>query len=184
MEKRKLKLQGFIILGVIVGLLLGVLLIFVVPEPPKKETKKKEKKVSIVETITKKLEGKEEEKFIKWIHENYPDSLSSLQKELEKTEYNTNMWHSVTGYSYFVLKDLYQNKYDSMNNVKVLDKDSKSIGFVGDVSLADNWHIIPKYDSRGGITGILSDDILTIMRGEDLMIANSEFTVSNRGKEM
>ena len=184
-ERRRLSLKGFIILGVIVGLLFGVLLILMIPNPPKREEeKKKEKKVSIVDQVTKKLEGKEESEFIKWINENYPDSLNKLQSTLEKEEYSTSMWHDITGYSYIVLKDLYQDKYDSMNNIKILEKDTKSIGFVGDVSLADNWHIIPKYDSRGGITGILSDDILNIMRNEDLMIANSEFTVSNRGSAM
>ena len=56
------------------------------------------------------------------------------------------------------------------------------ISIVGDISLADNWEVIPAYDSRGkGVNGILSDEVLKIMRGSDFMVANSEFTVSNRG---
>ena len=61
------------------------------------------------------------------------------------------------------------------------DKDY-TISIVGDISLADNWEVMPWYDRRGkGVNGILSDEVLKIMRESDFMVANSEFTVSNRG---
>lgn len=61
------------------------------------------------------------------------------------------------------------------------DKDY-TISIVGDVSLADNWEVMPYYDSRGkGVDGILSKEVLKIMRESDYMIANNEFTISNRG---
>ena len=61
------------------------------------------------------------------------------------------------------------------------DKDY-TISIVGDISLADNWEVMPQYDQRGkGVNGILSDKVLKIMRESDFMVANSEFTVSNRG---
>ena len=54
------------------------------------------------------------------------------------------------------------------------------ISIVGDISLADNWEVMPQYDQRGkGVNGILSDKVLKIMRESDFMIANSEFTVSH-----
>ena len=56
-----------------------------------------------------------------------------------------------------------------------------TITFTGDISLADNWHIAPKYDERGGITGILGDTMLETMKNSDFLVVNSEFTVSNRG---
>ena len=56
------------------------------------------------------------------------------------------------------------------------------VSIVGDISLADNWSIMPAYDTRGqGVNGILSERILEEMRSSDLMVANSEFTVSERG---
>ena len=95
------------------------------------------------------------------------------------------MWHDVTGYSYIVLNDLYNDIYDSMDNVKILNTNGDStLSFVGDISLADNWYIMPKYDERGGIKGILSERVLDIMTNSNLMVANSEFTVSNRGEKM
>ena len=61
------------------------------------------------------------------------------------------------------------------------DKDY-TISIVGDISLADNWEVMPRYDSRGkGVDGILSKEVLKVMRESDFMVANSEFTVSNRG---
>jgi poly-gamma-glutamate synthesis protein (capsule biosynthesis protein) len=71
------------------------------------------------------------------------------------------------------------------NTVKIIEtKDNITLDFVGDVSLADNWYIAPKYDSRGGISGILGDSMLEEMKSATVMVANSEFTVSNRGTKM
>ncbi len=58
------------------------------------------------------------------------------------------------------------------------------ISIVGDISLADNWEVMPWYDRRGqGVNGILSEEVLKIMRESDFMVANNEFTVSNRGSK-
>lgn len=59
-----------------------------------------------------------------------------------------------------------------------------TLTFTGDISLADNWHIAPKYDERGGILGILGDTMLETMKGSDFLAVNSEFTVSNRGEPL
>ena len=60
-----------------------------------------------------------------------------------------------------------------------------TISIVGDISLADNWEVMPRYDSRGkGVNGILSAEVLKTMRESDFMVANSEFTVSNRGTKI
>ena len=60
-----------------------------------------------------------------------------------------------------------------------------TISFVGDVSLADNWYIMPKYDERNkGIHGILSEDTVKVMTDTDIMVINSEFTISDRGEKM
>jgi len=54
------------------------------------------------------------------------------------------------------------------------------LNFTGDVSLADNWHIAPKYDERGGISGIMDESVLDLFKSDGLTVVNSEFTVSNR----
>ena len=91
------------------------------------------------------------------------------------------MWHEVTGNSLLVLEDLYNKKYDNMNNVKILDnKENTLLSFVGDISLADNFDIMPYYDSRGkGVYGILSTEVVDRMKSSDIMIANNEFAITN-----
>ena len=123
--------------------------------------------------------------FIKWVDSNYKGSIKKFDSLLSNNKYDITMWHDVTSYSYIVLDDLYNKRYDSMDNVIILNNnDLSTLSFVGDISLADDWSIAPKYDERGGINGILSDDVLDIMNNSTLMVANSEFTVSNRGNRL
>ena len=143
---------------------------------------------AIIDEIITKINNQDiDEDFLLWINDNYgQDTIINLNNTLDKNDYSIDKWHDITGNSYIVLKDLYLNKYDDMDNIKVLDtKKENTISFVGDVSLADNWYIMPKYDERGkGIYGILSEDIVKIMTDSDIMVANSEFTVSDRGEKM
>ena len=152
---------------------------------PQKEEKKDllPKEPTILEQVSKKLETIDID-FLKWIDKEYPNSLKKLLPLLDS--YDESVWHKATGYSYRVLQDFYQKKYESLDNITVFDtKPSATLTFVGDVSLADNWFVAPKYDERGqGIYGILSEDVVKIMTESDLMVVNSEFTVSNRGTAM
>ena len=126
--------------------------------------------------------------FLKWVYNEYgTDTIDSLQTILDNNSYNLNVWHELTGSSLTVLFDSYNNNYDNMNNVKIIDTKGKEVNlsFVGDVSLADNFEIIPKYDERGeGIYGILSEEVVNIMNAADIMVANNEFTISDRGAPM
>ena len=144
----------------------------------------KKTKVNYEELVSNKLKKENIDKeFISWINKTYKGSLKKLNKLLDENEYNESFWHDVTGNSFIVLNDLYNNKYDEMDNVKIL-KNTKdaTLSFVGDISLADNWYIMPKYDERGKkVLGILSKDVVDEMNNSTLMVANSEFTVSNRG---
>lgn len=126
--------------------------------------------------------------FIKWIYIKYGiNIINNLIHSLDNNTYTLNTWHELTGLSLNVLLDLYNNNYDNMNNVKIIDTKGKEVNlsFVGDVSLADNFEIIPKYDERGeGIYGILSEEVVNIMNTADIMVANNEFTISDRGEPM
>ena len=183
--KRRLKKEVKIFLIMFFILVLIIIVFLYINKNKDIKQKKSIKKIDLVNILSKKINDEEINKdFLSWVDNNYKDSLSKLNKSLENNEYNSKMWHDVTGNSYIVLKDLYHKKYDSMDNVKILDgnKDVSTISFVGDVSLADNWFIAPVYDERGkGVNGILSEEMLNIMTNSDIMIANSEFTVSNRG---
>lgn len=183
MKKRRIKKGVKISLIVMfIIIILAVLLLFSTKNS-KNDKVVKAKEIDLVDKISNKLEEYDIDKnFIIWVNDNYKGSLKKLDSLLKKDDYNINMWYKITNNSYIVLNDLYNKAYDNMDNVKLLDsKDVSTISFVGDVSLADNWFIMPYYDSRGGINGVLGSKMLDIMRSSDIMIANSEFTVSNRG---
>lgn len=183
MKKRRIKKGVKIsLIAMFIIIILAVLLLFSTKNC-KNDKVVKAKEIDLVDKISNKLEEYDIDKnFIIWVNDNYKGSLKKLDSLLKKDDYNINMWYKITNNSYIVLNDLYNKAYDNMDNVKLLDsKDVSTISFVGDVSLADNWFIMPYYDSRGGINGVLGSKMLDIMRSSDIMIANSEFTVSNRG---
>ena len=128
-----------------------------------------------------------DEEFIKWASDKYDKNiLNKLNEIIDNDGYDNKVWHQLTGNSYLVLMDIYNDKYKDANNVKIVDKTGLvTLGFVGDVSLADNFEIMPKYDERGkGVLGILSEDTIKTMKDIDIMVANNEFTISSRGKAM
>ena len=175
---------------VLLIILLSSIFLFLYKIINNNSNEKEEEKVieiNIVDTLYEKLKDKDiSYEFLVWINDNYKDSLNKLNTLLETNTYEDSMWHNITGNSYIVLNDLYNKKYDSMDNVKIVESRNPSVlSFVGDVSLADNWYIMPKYDERGKkVYGILSDDVVNTMNNSDLMVVNSEFTVSNRGTKM
>lgn len=184
MKRRRLKKSVKTVLIVfIIVIIITSSLVLVCSNNKHKDKMKNKSTVDLASAITSKLKDESIDKsFISWVEDNYKGSINKLNKLLKDKQYDKSMWHEVTGYSYIVLNDLYNKKYDNMDNVKIVEtKDTSTISFVGDVSLADNWFIMPYYDSCGGISGILGDKMLDIMKSSDVMIANSEFTVSNRG---
>lgn len=187
MKKRRLKKKVKIVLFIFI-----IVLIIVIFNIFNKENGIdniiKENKEEIINNIVSKINNKEIDKeFIVWIGNNYKDSLDKMDKYLLTNDYDDTMWHEVTNNSLIVLNDLYKDNYKDKDNVKIIDgkKEEITLSFIGDVSLADNWYIMPEYDKRNKkVYGILFEDVVDIMTTSDLMIANSEFTVSDRGEKM
>ena len=186
-KRIRLKKKFKILLIILVIISIAIIILNLKKDKYSNNSATKKDKTNYVEVVYDKLKDKNITlEFINWIDSNYKSSLEKLNKLLESQEYVTSMWHDVTGNSFIVLNDLYNDKYSSMDNVKIIESSGVStLSFVGDVSLADDWKIAPKYDERGqGVKGILSEDVLDIMKNSTLMVVNSEFTVSNRGTKM
>ena len=149
-------------------------------------TQKKEELISNI--LSYNIEETINTKFLEWIDKEFSiDVLKKMNDHLDTSEYNSNIWHQLTGYSFIVLKDKYNNI--SSNRIKELTPKSSTtevtLSFVGDVSLADDWYIMPKYDERNKkVYGILSEEVVDIMTSSDITVANNEFTISNRGSKM
>ncbi len=120
--------------------------------------------------------------FLEYVYNEYGrDSLIKIEESLKNDNYSNSVWHDITGNSFIVLNDLFNDRYKNIDNVKVFGtKDNVNISFVGDISLADNFDIIPYYDSRGnGVYGILSTEVVDRMKRSDIMVANNEFAITN-----
>lgn len=125
--------------------------------------------------------------FLEYIYNEYgKESLVKVEESLIDGSYNEKLWHDITGNSYIVLNDLYNNIYKEMDNIKIVDSDdSVNISFVGDISLADNFEVMPYYDSRNeGIYGILSTEVVDRMKSSDIMVANNEFSITNSNNKI
>jgi len=149
----------------------------------KQENKKEE--INYIEEILKYENKDYNEEFLKYIESNYgKEVLSKLLNVIKEDKYDKKIWHELTGNSYIVLNDMYNKVYDNNNQVTVIkgNKESVSISFAGDISLADNWEIMPYYKERvKKIYGVLSTDTVKYMNDTDLMIVNNEFSFSTRG---
>lgn len=187
-SKKKFKLLLFIPLLLIVG---AITLKFTLTNYETKEPKSAEpertKEEIIANILSYELEGIDKN-FLEWINTEYStNTLEKLETYLKKSEYNNNIWHQLTSNSLIVLQD----KYTGITSNKMKELTPKQptnevlLSFVGDVSLADDWYIMPKYDERGkNVYGILSENVVNIMTSSDIMVANNEFTISNRGEKM
>ena len=181
-KKRRLKKWVRILLLLIVIFL--IILLFI-PSNKKKSTNKNTVKISINKILEKIDDNNIDKEFLDWYQNNY--DINKLDNYLKKNKYNKDIWHKLSGKSLIVLKDLQRDSYKDMDNIKIIDtKNDVTFSFVGDVSLADNWYIMPKYDSRKKkVFGILDKDVVDIMTSSDVMVVNNEFTISDKeGKRL
>ena len=148
-----------------------------------KEIPKKESKEDIINSIIS-YDNNYEYDFLNYIYNNYGEEvINKINNSYKDNSYNNNLWHNLTNNTLKVLIDKYNNIYKDNDRVKIINtKDNITISFVGDISLADNFDIMPYYDKRNeGVYGILSKEVVDIMTTSDIMVANNEFTISKRG---
>lgn len=183
MKKNKIALFLFIIL--LITLFLLIFIYFYQSIHQEIQTKPKEENV-IEEILKINQNEKITQDFLEWLEKEYGRTkLLSLKNYLNNNE--ENIWHIIYNYSLNVLLDTYNNTYNDINNLKRIDTITNNIqlSFIGDVSLADNWYIVPKYQERKKqIYGILSEETVNILKNSNITIANNEFTISNRGEKM
>ena len=184
-KRRRIKYNNIIKMFIFIMIVIFILIFN--PLSIKKDSLKIEKKKDIVERVYKNINKEEvSNDFLEWVYDTYgKDKFIKLENSV-KDSYSDKIWHDIYKYSYIVLMDMYNDKYKDINHAKVIDNDNNNtISFVGDVSLADNWYIMPEYDKRGKkVYGILSEDTVKVMTESAIMVVNNEFTVSNRGEKM
>ena len=58
------------------------------------------------------------------------------------------------------------------------------LGFAGDINFDENWSTTKFMDSVGGITDVISPNLIELLNGFDIFMINNEFTYSTRGEEV
>lgn len=190
-RKLKKKVKLFLILLVVIAFIgLGITYKVLSNNENKQELKEPVRTLNeiITNILTYNIEEPVNKEFLKWINNQYSTKpLEELEKYLKENEYNKSIWHKLTSKSLIVLQDEYNEIITNKTKELTLKQNTNEVllSFVGDVSLADDWYIMPKYDERNKkVYGILSEDVVNIMTSSDIMVANNEFTISNRGSKM
>lgn len=190
-KKKKIHKKYLILMILITIITICLIPIYTVQYKDKKEKIDKiEEKITTKDIINNIISYQIEEnittEFLEWIDKEYSrKTLETIEKNLKDSTYTKKLWHKLTGNSLIVLQD----KYNNITNDKIkeinLKNDQITMSFIGDVSLADDWYIMPKYDEREKkIYGILSETVVNTLTSSDITIANNEFTISNRGEKM
>lgn len=173
-----------------IGLIILSILVLIYLKPDQNEKTNLKQPIKTEDLITSILSSNKidnlDADFLNWIaHEYGQKTLIDLKEELTTTDYNKAIWHELTNYSLIVLKEQYNQITPPNSTIKEAKSSDTLISFIGDVSLADNWYIMPKYDERvKKINGILSESVVNTLTSSDIAIANNEFTISDRGSKM
>ena len=116
------------------------------------------------------------------------EAYRAIFQALIRHMYTPETWHARTGKTALVLYDEYSGALDPdspayRSDIRVLPpSEETSICIVGDVSFADNYEIMPAMNERGkGLLGVLSREVVDVLRGADILMVNSEFAFTTRG---
>lgn len=110
------------------------------------------------------------------------ESVVALSDALAVGEVNASNIREIFGYSEKAFCSLVTNDLERTTVIESNGSDTAEFVFVGDVSFADGYSVMSRYESRGkGAAGIVSEEVLAIMRNADVAMANNEFTLSDRG---
>lgn len=88
----------------------------------------------------------------------------------------------VFGYSEKAFRAVVENDLERTAVLDNTDDRTTEFVFVGDCSFSNGYSVMYSYRNRKkGVEGIVSDEVLDIMRSADVTMANNEFTLTNRG---
>lgn len=111
------------------------------------------------------------------------DAVEALATSLENGEVDEKTFREITGYS---AKAFYAIALSDPSRTVILEDTEDGVAdfvFVGDTAFPDGYSVMNRYNSRKkGIEGLVSQEVLEIMRSADITMANHEFTLTDRGE--
>ena len=110
------------------------------------------------------------------------EAVENLATALESGVVSEKEFKTVIGYTEKAFLSILN---DDLNRTTVLENTENGeteLVFVGDTGFFDGYSVMNKYNSRGeGIKGLVSEEVIEIMRNATITMANNEFTFTTRG---
>lgn len=130
--------------------------------------------------------------FLNFIYDEFGEEpLRGICTEMKNSGYSDEMWIKHTGNSIHVLRSLFLNEAESLDNVRIksigeIGSDGKTVlTFGGDVCFGDNYVTMPYLQRKGGkLNYCIAQEWIDMMQSADVAMLNNEFSISDRGSPM
>lgn len=119
--------------------------------------------------------------------ENMGESVTSqLVSAVDSGTYTEKTWLTVTGYSYYVTKDILSGNYTAENikNCGNNGRDSFSVAFVGDILFDKDFRPMVHANEMGGVLNCIDKAVIDYLNACDVFLINNEFTIGERGEPL
>ncbi len=119
--------------------------------------------------------------FLAQLEEHFgKETIMSLSEKLSEGVFTSDDMRSVFSYTEKAFLSVINNELERTTVLENTENGITDLVFVGDTSFADGYSVMNKYNSKG-ITGLISEEVLEIMRSATVTMANNEFTFTTRG---
>ncbi len=111
------------------------------------------------------------------------DIAFRLVSAVDSGTYTEKTWLEVTGYSYYVTKDILSGNY-SADNIKDCGNNGKgsfSVAFVGDILFDKDFRPMVHANQMGGVLNCIDKAVVDYLNACDVFMINNEFTIGERG---
>lgn len=114
------------------------------------------------------------------------DITSQLVSAVDTGVYTEKTWLSLTGYSYYVIKDMLLGKLnaDNIRDCGNNGKDSFSVAFVGDILFDKDFRPMVHANEMGGVLKCIDKAVVDYLNACDVFLINNEFTIGERGEPL
>ncbi len=114
------------------------------------------------------------------------DIVLRLVSAVDSGTYTEKTWLSVTGYSYYVTKDILSGNYtaDNIKNCGNNGKDSFSVAFAGDILFDKDFRPMVHANEMGGVLNCIDKSVVDHLNACDVFMINNEFTIGERGEPL
>jgi poly-gamma-glutamate synthesis protein (capsule biosynthesis protein) len=110
------------------------------------------------------------------------EAIIKLGACLAEGEVGSKTLRNAIGYTENALLSIMDEERFRTTVLENTEDGSTELVFVGDTAFANGYSVMNRYKSRNkGIEGLVSSDVLGILRSADIAMANNEFTLSDRG---